>query len=642
MSGSGNDADAALHPFHRVNIHERRWAALIARAIPMAALVATVVVVAVGAFRSTPLLLACCAVMNVSMWLFICSLAVFGILGAKEVEAAILPGPTATCQGVEEAVPTAGSLEGQDRVRHVIVLPNYKEDEEMLEETVRSLAESDGSEDFWVVLAMEEREGKDAVEKAERVKAKFRDSFANVLAFFHPANLREEHLDGSWSQEVPGKASNLKWAVAKTSSAMKEDASTGIHSVVLTVADADCLFHPSYFAHITREFDDMRSAPGEQHRWTMWQAPQLPYRNYYLSHAPARVWGYISSVYEFGGVSSLSAGGHHMVFSAYSVSLQLAVEAELWDGDVIAEDHHAFLKGFFHSVRVSAMEVLSATDDKQCRLGVRPALRVRSVMLPVKSTSVVHPDGWWASWLARWQQATRHCQGVAEVSYALLATWDLLCTLPLRVYNLHFVMQLFKLLFRPIFMHIVPIAQAFALGVLTLYWLLHNRSIPQCPDRIWMASSDGETLLCGLAGAWVLTWPILIPFVLMALSNYLFIRVSFMKPNRTFQDGLGKSGKPMSLWHACDAGVPTTWGSRALTLILLIVLDCLVLMGPLMVPYGLLAEVIGCWNVLFFGNHITYVTATKATSATLAGRDYGATASSLQAPDRQAADEQKA
>lgn len=35
------------------------------------------------------------------------------------------------------------------------------------------------------------------------------------------------------------------------------------------------------------------------------------------------------------------------------------------------------------------------------------------------------------------------------------------------------------------------------------------RSVPQCPDRIWMASSDGETLLCGLAGAWALTWSLL-------------------------------------------------------------------------------------------------------------------------------------
>ena len=31
-------------------------------------------------------------------------------------------------------------------------------------------------------------------------------------------------------------------------------------------------------------------------------------------------------------------GGHHMVFSGYSLPLQLAYQAESWDGDVIAED----------------------------------------------------------------------------------------------------------------------------------------------------------------------------------------------------------------------------------------------------------------------------------------------------------------
>lgn len=51
-----------------------------------------------------------------------------------------------------------------------------------------------------------------------------------------------------------------------------------------------------------------------------------------------------------------SQGGHHMVFSAYSVHMQLAMDAQLWDGDVIAEDHHAYLKGFFYSARQSALE----------------------------------------------------------------------------------------------------------------------------------------------------------------------------------------------------------------------------------------------------------------------------------------------
>ena len=38
------------------------------------------------------------------------------------------------------------------------------------------------------------------------------------------------------------------------------------------------------------------------------------------------------------------------VFSAYSLPLDLAKNAQCWDGDVIAEDHHAFLKAWFYAV----------------------------------------------------------------------------------------------------------------------------------------------------------------------------------------------------------------------------------------------------------------------------------------------------
>jgi len=570
-----------------------------------------------GVFVCRTLLLVVCGVLNVSMWLWICSTAIFGIMGTFTVDGMVLADSAAAGHSERDARAGASDEEGQDCVRHLIVFPNYKEDEEMLRETLQSLKEARGSADFWVVLAMEEREGQEAVDKAERLKDRFGGEFAKILATFHPADLQEVHLDGSWDHEVPGKASNLKWAVAKAYESCQQDASMGVSNVVLTVADADVFFHPTYFTHITDEFCTMRAAPGEQHRWTMWQAPQLPYRNYYLSPAPARVWGYVSSLYEFGGVSSLLCGGHHMVFSAYSVHLQLAVDAQLWDGDVVAEDHHAYIKGFFYSAQASATEALVQQAQGIQTAGCQPALRVRPVMLPVKSTSVVHPEGGWKSWEARYHQARRHCQGVSELSYTLLATWDLLCTLPMSAYNLRFILHLGKVAVRPLFIHTIPLCQAMALGVLTLYWLIHRGRVPQCPDRISLASSDGEMLLCGLAGAWALTWPVLIPFTLLALANFLFIRVSFLKPATMLP-----ADQRATLWHGSDGDIPPTCGSTTLTLALLILFDSIVLMAPLMVPYGLIPSLLAAWNVLVQGNHFTYVTATKATAI---GRDYGST-----------------
>jgi len=609
--------DKTCYRFDHANIHERRFAARFTRVVPFGLVVAAAILALVGVTVDITLLLAVCAVLNLSVWLWICSAAVYGILGASVVSENFEDlEPTAVAvKNTKDVDEAAGGELKQDGIRHVIVFPNYKEDEEMMAETLQSLKEAAESADFWVVLAMEAREGQGATDKAERLKQRFANTFAKVLAVYHPPDLKEYHLDGSCDEEVPGKASNLKYAVAKAHDACIEDTSVAVSNTVLTVSDADCIFHPNYFAQVSAEFKAMQASPGEQHRWTMWQAPQLPFINYYEAPAPSRVWGYISSVYEFGGVSSLTSGGHHMVFSSYSLSLQLAHDGKLWDGDVIAEDHHAYVKAFLYSARISAMEAVDAMRAGRPTRGCRPPLRVRPVMLPVKSTSVIDPDGYWATYVARWHQATRHCQGVAELSYCLLATWDLLWTLPLSVYNLHFLMHLGKVIFRPLFMHIMPIAQSLGLAVLTLYWLFHHRSVPMCPDRIWMASADGNTMLCGLAGAWALTWPMVIPLMLVAVANFRFLMVSFIRQ--------GARANRKELWYRKDSNTPETCGSVVLTLTWLIAIDC-VMMCPLMAVYGALAEVVAFWNVMWRGNSFTYVTASKATTL---GADYGSTRS---------------
>merc|ERR1719487_252177 len=226
------------------------------------------------------------------------------------------------------------------------------------------------------------------------------------------------HLDDSEDQEVPGKASNLKWAVPQGfAECQKSGFCRSRSSIILTVSDADCIFHPGYFTAVSREFNMRRENPGNDHLWTMYQAPQLPYRNYYGSAACCRIWAYVSSAYEFGGVCSLDFGGTHMTFSGYSLPLQLALDAGAWDGDIIAEDHHAYLKCFFYSALASV---------EACTACV-PQLKVKPIYLPVKSTSVA-AGSYWRTCVDRWWQAKRHAQGASELSYVLLAAFDAMLT----------------------------------------------------------------------------------------------------------------------------------------------------------------------------------------------------------------------
>eukprot|EP00747_Dinoflagellata_sp_TGD_P161974 gnl/TRDRNA2_/TRDRNA2_179064_c0_seq1.p1 gnl/TRDRNA2_/TRDRNA2_179064_c0~~gnl/TRDRNA2_/TRDRNA2_179064_c0_seq1.p1 ORF type:complete len:697 (+),score=170.16 gnl/TRDRNA2_/TRDRNA2_179064_c0_seq1:80-2170(+) len=661
------DTEDELYPFHNCNIHENRFIAKVCCAFPLAFFLVICTLVLLGAFKYNFMLLVICAILNTTMWLWVTGTAACGIWGSwiaadqirtaqegiqevkvdKEVkdrdvfvyqetargpskkppgdsgsdvstEASTTPTPptTAADAEVESGGAHAGPSDDDEELFHLIVLPNYKEEEEMLEETLVALKEAADSRTFRIVLAMEARE-KEAEDKANRLKEKFSCHFAWIQIALHPANLEQEHLDGSSGPEVPGKASNLKWGVKIGWEECKKEASLDLSKVMLTIADADCIFHPGYFRLLRKEHIKLKNQGGNQQEWTMWQAPQLPYRNFWVSPIPSRTWGYVSTMYEFGGVSSLACGGHHMVFSSYSLPLNLAMNAQAWDGDVIAEDHHAFIKCFFYAIHAEAKSKLKTWE------GVVPRLYVKPVFLPVKSTSCVSSESYWQTWVDRWNQATRHTQGVAEFSYALLATYDCIMTLPWNIKSFHLFFRMWKVVFRLWCMHMLPILQGVALFVLTLYWYIKERQVPMCPDRIWVMGGDknppAETILCGLAGAWCLVWPMFIPLMLITFSNYLFVKTMFLDPYE--KEAHGK--KKLSLWTKQNGGnvedlpdMPecTRWGSIRHALAVVIIVDCVVLVGPIMVPYGMITMLLAYWNVCFKGNQFTYIAATKAMS----------------------------
>jgi len=602
--------DVELYPFYNANIHERRFAARFARAVPLLCILGIMATVLYGCLRSELLLLSLCAVMNVTLWLWITTTALLAVAGSfmvvnelKKRDLVRLPrdkdkSPFSTPR------PDSPTDVDSDGVVHLIVLPNYKEDVGMLAETLSSLNEAEDSHNFLVVLAMEAREGQAATEKTTQLQEKFATAFAALTVTMHPTDLKQEHLDGSVDLEVPGKASNLKYAVNQAHDILKKQDENRLPNVVLTVADADCMFHPDYFASITKDFNALREKPGAEHQWSMWQAPQLSFRDHW--HAPicSRIWTYVSSFYEFGGVSGLYWGGHHMVFSGYSLPLQLAVSAQSWDGDVIAEDHHSYIKNFFYSAHASAAKSLSqpcaAFND-----GCQPMLKVRPIFLPVKSLPVISNEGYWHTFVERWHQAKRHAQGVAELPYALLVVWDAFCTLPMSAYSLSLFYQTGRIVMRLLCMHILPVCQAIGLATMTLYWLYFNRHLQSCPSSMRLVEAlQSEYPLCAFGGAWNLVWPMAIPFGCVILANYMMVSTSFLMPVR---HNRGKSA-----WHDEDSGIEPMCGSKNFSAFVLISVDCVVFMSFMMIPYGLIACLLATWNVCFSGNRFKYITAAKA------------------------------
>lgn len=575
------------YTFHRSNIHERRRLATFARLFPLFCFLAVVAWAALGFALSETMLLTLCAVLNVSLCLGMSYSGVLCLLGIQKV--------------AKELQSEAVEIVQEEGIQHVIVIANYKEDAGILSQTLTSLAQAHGSHSFHVVLAMEAREGDPAVEKATTLTEKFGKHFASLTSTWHPTNLRQVHMDGSWDPEIPGKASNLKQAVNDVYRELMKDGKDA-SSLLLTVADADVLFHPRYFNHIATDYVGLRNQGGD-YECALWQAPQLPFRNYFASPACSRVWAYVASLYEFGGVSGLSLGSDHFVFSTYSLPLRLAVEAEAHEGDVIAEDHHCYIRCFFYSVMKEAQRRAGA-DVSLTGFGAKTQLR--PVFLPVKATSVVSETAL-QTWKDRWLQAKRHAQGVAEVSCIVLSAADALRQLPFHLWTWQFSLSVARMAGRLMYIHMLPSCQFVATIFLALTWVCNGFQIELC------GSDTRYPLLCGAAGVWNPAWPAIPITVFIVACSIAMVFVVYLQP-------LQRGHFHGSIWTSEAGGLPATCGSSFWTLSGLVLWDCLIFAGVLVLPYGIMVEILAFWNVAFRGNRFEYVTATKALATEMQSR----------------------
>ncbi|CAD7972266.1 unnamed protein product [Amoebophrya sp. A120] len=321
-----------------------------------------------------------------------------------------------------------------DGVLHFLIIPNYKEDEQMLSETIDAAAMSKeyAAKSVVLVLAMEARAGKQDEAKAYRLARKHANQYLDVLINFHKP--------GELPREIAGKSSNQQSAYLKVlemldkqkaqyatsmnpfsyseknnlssragagggffppggsttattfaspsfqkishkgirfleefvldrneqayehgEDAVREAAEQmqnrkqftaknpdvkiyDISRTFVTILDADSILHHGYFPLLTATA--LRLQP-QCRTWRIYQSAVFPFRNVQKLPGFVRTSSYSHYVVECGLWNHL--GGLHMNHSSYTMPLALLQRVNGWDADVIAEDHHMFLKCFCES-----------------------------------------------------------------------------------------------------------------------------------------------------------------------------------------------------------------------------------------------------------------------------------------------------
>lgn len=213
---------------------------------------------------------------------------------------------------------------------HVILLPNYKEEVETSRLSILSYKNANWpKKKLIVVLATEEREGKEGRRKAEVLDNEFKNDFKAFLITRHPDNL---------PGEIKAKGANINWAAIKLKSYLAKN-KIDSENVLVSAFDGDTRVHPQYFACLTYKYI---TNPNRTRR--TYQPIPLYSNNIWHVPALARIVAFSSTFWQL----IESTRPYRMVnFSSQAMSMKTLEEIDFWDKTVVSEDSRQYYRAYF-------------------------------------------------------------------------------------------------------------------------------------------------------------------------------------------------------------------------------------------------------------------------------------------------------
>ncbi|MCA9890104.1 MAG: hypothetical protein KC546_17115 [Anaerolineae bacterium] len=273
-----------------------------------------------------------------------------------------------------------------DVVHHAVLIPAYKEPIRILRRTLDALAKQyEAKSRITIVLAMEAAET-EAIGKAEQLQAEYQHLFAHFHYTVHPRGL---------PGEMQCKSANEAWAGRWIKRRLVDELRYNIDHICVTTMDADTRWHPQHFYALTCLF---ALEPDRYNRF--WQAPIRYHGNIWEINPLLRIVNAYATAMELAYLAA--PYWLAMPMSSYSLSLKLLDQSEYWDGDVIADEWHMFIKAYFSSEGM---------------------VRLQAVMLPFMADATIG-DTLWAELKNRYSQTLRHAWGSKEMGYMIAKMID--------------------------------------------------------------------------------------------------------------------------------------------------------------------------------------------------------------------------
>lgn len=217
------------------------------------------------------------------------------------------------------------------KIHHLVILPMYKEPYEVVKESFASLAKLNyPKEKLIVVLAIEERGGKEDHMTAQKIEQEFGGSFLKFLTTVHPADL---------PGEIPGKGSNETWAARRVRELMDSE-EIPYENIIVSVFDVDTQVLPEYFGILTHNF-----LTCEHPQRSSFQPIPLFTNNIYQAPALARVISFSST---FWHMMQQVRPEQLTTFSSHSMPFKALAEIGFWNTAVVSEDSQIFWQFYLY------------------------------------------------------------------------------------------------------------------------------------------------------------------------------------------------------------------------------------------------------------------------------------------------------
>jgi len=214
---------------------------------------------------------------------------------------------------------------------NAVIVATYNEAYEILQPTIESVVNTTyDNKHLIIVLAYEERGGKQTELTAQKLRKKYENTFKEFLLVKHPDNI---------PNEVKGKGANITYAGIQLASWLEKQ-HIPYKNVILTTLDSDNRPHHTYFDYVTYEY-----IVHENRKHLAYQPVSLFLNNIWDVPAPMRV---VATGNSFWNIISSMRPHTLRNFASHSQPMDALVEMNFWSTRTIVEDGHQYWRSYFH------------------------------------------------------------------------------------------------------------------------------------------------------------------------------------------------------------------------------------------------------------------------------------------------------